>query len=289
MIRQQVKRIFARCIPEQQLINRKIRRQLSSGELILVHQMGKVGSTSVLRTLDRNLSVPVFQTHHLSTEGEKLAKAFHLRHEGRIPYNIRLGHAIRKQLGSVDTLWIVTLVRDPIAREISGYFQLGDRVFKELVAQHKSEPERLTKVLDEVRRQVLLLKQPNHFPNIWFDREMKSLFGIDVFEQPFDSPKGYCLMERGKVRLLLLRLEDLDRVWHKAVAEFLGKERNCPLFRENRSAHKDEAATWRYVRENLALSQEDCEEIYDSRLARHFYADMREPLIRKWSQGVAGK
>ncbi|MGH0028376.1 MAG: hypothetical protein ACQGVC_01180, partial [Myxococcota bacterium] len=103
---------------------------------VLVYQMGKVGSSSVLRTLEQapEPARPVIAVHYLVPRELEAARAYYRRGTGRSSpdrYTWMLGDAVGArlmQLGDRVRLPVVSLVRDPIAREVSSLFQ-DPRVF----------------------------------------------------------------------------------------------------------------------------------------------------------------
>ena len=93
------------------------------------------------------------------------------------------------------TLKIVTLVRDPIGRNVSMYFH--DLHY--WLAYYFSEvrPDR-----DGARRNRPLIDCfretfDHRYPLDWFDKELKRLSGIDVYEHAFDRTTG-CAEDNGR-------------------------------------------------------------------------------------------
>lgn len=57
-------------MPKSFWLKRTVNRDLVDRSLVvLVHQMAKVGSSSVVKTLRESLDIPVIQTHFLSRQG----------------------------------------------------------------------------------------------------------------------------------------------------------------------------------------------------------------------------
>ena len=113
------------------LLNLLTRRE--GREIWLVYQMGKVGSSSIQESLkklkqDRELNVSVYHVHSLTRDGLYRRENYHKRNFSHEPYiNYHLLHCeyLGGQLarGLKGKRWkVVTLVRDPIARNISGFF-----------------------------------------------------------------------------------------------------------------------------------------------------------------------
>lgn len=250
---------------------------------LLIYQMGKVGSRTVRRTLkDAHLPGRILHLHSLSDSLPELVNK-HIE-AGLYPYHLALGLAVRRKLSNLDYLEckVISLVRDPIARSLSAVFQVPRLVGAEL--------------LDEaghfkVARTVEFLEQRLQSPGAfeftfgWFDREIKSVFGIDVFSGPFDKEQGWTIYRRNGIELLVLRMEDLSSIGPYALASFLGAPEPIPLRQDNITQNKHSGDEYRAVREQFRLSVPFCESVYASRYARHFYSDtMIEAFMEKWAR-----
>lgn len=192
------------------LFSCRLKRDLwaSEGQIVLVYQMSKVGSTSVYQALRNSLEIPIYHTHFLSATGIRNAERFFREAGAAVPSNIRYSAILRNHLPDMRPI-IITLVRDPIAREVSGFFQLGDRIFDVLEDQEPIET-----IIDKVSLRIEKLQDEEHSQvHTWFDNEIKTVFGIDVYSQPFDFEKGYAVFSNERTKVLLFRLEDLDRAF----------------------------------------------------------------------------
>jgi hypothetical protein len=269
---------------------RRAAAALNDGErgprALLVYQMGKVGSATVERALDRlELDRPVIHVHFLSTRHLDVVAG------GRscgffAPPEPKLGWALRRrihELGPRIRCDIVTLVRDPIAREVSGLFQNPERAPVDLRGDCAGW---------DVSRAVGHLKQRlDHdyacdYAHGWFDRELKEVFGVDVFAQPFDAQRGYQVIEGERARVLVLRLEDLDATLARGLSELLSREVTLPeASRHNVRTRTADGRAYAAVLEALRIDRAVCERIYAHRFARHFYtATMLEDFTRRWSE-----
>jgi hypothetical protein len=127
------------------------------------------------------------------------------------------------------------------------------------------------------------LNRPKSWVLTWFDEELKAVFGIDIYEYPFDPAAGYSLVHTSNIDLVVIKLEDLTRCFTRAAFDLLGL-RDVTLIDQNLARQKNYYETYRYVLENLQVDPELCRSVYASRLARHFYsAAEREGFMRKWT------
>jgi hypothetical protein len=267
--------------PSKAYYRRRLRRQIAGtrGEVV-VYQMGKVGSSSLTASFGR-LSPPWF-AHHIhqltAAEAENL-KAFVRRsfdHPLVTPAQLASlfrqlvsVEYLRKRIGS-DWPWkVVTLVRDPVARNLSGFFEILD-----LEMSYGLESRLRERGADEVVRELgelFLRDYPNHdLPLTFFDIELKRSLGVDVYDTPFPKERGYHIYRHGNVEVLLLKLETLDDCVGEAVERFLGIE-GFEVVRSNIGSEKGYAATYRGLLRSIRLPDSYLDEMYGSRYTRHFY------------------
>ena len=87
-----------------------------------------------------------------------------------------LGNRVRRCGGF--QLPVVSLVRDPIARQISGLFQSPDLASISLHDRSgRFDVDRVVAYLEEH----FLTADPHHGADSWFDEELGTVFGVDVF------------------------------------------------------------------------------------------------------------
>src|SRR5581483_10811453 len=173
---------------------------------IIVYQFGKVGSTTMQRSLAAlRLNVPVYQLHFLNEADQIEQWAKHtLRDPSRVLRMVALSRRVRRALESSHPprYNLVCLVRAPVPRNISMFFENVDSYVPHLDERYANH----TVSYAEIRERFL-----NEFledtPNFWFDREVKEVFGLDVYAEAFDKARGYQIYENARARLIVIRLE----------------------------------------------------------------------------------
>jgi len=155
---------------------------------------------------------------------------------------------------------VVTLVRDPVARAVSDLFQHLS-LYREEAPGGPLRPD----------------SQALQYPGEWTREELLPLTGIDILEEPFDAQEGFSICHKGRFSLLVVRYEDLDRVFGKAMEAFTGVG-GWRLGERNRSSGKAYGREYGRFREELKLPKEELERVYGSAYARHFYTP--EELVR---------
>lgn len=189
--------------------------------IYIVHSMGRVGSRTVYYGLKR-AGYRVYHCHYLGRR-----------------QNLKLRQLIKRQ-----EVKVISLVREPVKRNISAYFQ-------NFYHDHKVS-------MDEFMEQY-----PHRVPLDWFDNEFKRWWGVDVYAEPFPE-RGWNVYDG---RLLVMRTKDIDRVWPDAFRELTGRQAP-PLRREN-VRKVDEYK--RFLREET-IPEGYIEMMHNSKYYRHFYA-----------------
>lgn len=259
---------------------------------VLIYQFGKVGSSTLRVSLRRSpLNRPIYQIHHLSEEGlnqvHEAYKTFPNSHH--LGDCIAIGEALREKLYPgghlIPKLSVITITRDPIAAMLSAFFEglNGTRGKKFCNADGTFQTERILKVIHQRFRR---FDESTNRICTWFDKELNTTLGINVFDHAFDHQRHYQVIQTENVELLLLRLEDLNRIGGTVLSEFLGLSFPLHLKKRNQRDRKRFADLYANVKSNLNLPKPVCRNIYRSRYVTHFYSRKeRQEFIQKWSVG----
>ncbi len=245
----------------------------SKPEKVLIYQMGKVASSSVRATLTRLDNLEIIYTHRLSYA---YAKQLNLRKKSLGWQLVSLEPSTIKDLhASVSTesrLKIITLIREPIGRNISAFFQVLDAITGIKNAYSK---------LTIVELMGIFLKQyPHEIPLIWFDQELKAALGIDVYNTPFPKNKGVMIIKEGRYEVLVMRHDLNDGLKQQSMETFLGVK-PIAMRRDNISTDKPYNAVYGIFKESIKLSDQYITQLLESDYARHFYSKKERVLIRK--------
>lgn len=237
---------------------------------IIVCQYGNVGSTSVVESLSRlNLGTDIHHVHFLNNLDlikESIKKSwFYSETQMR---NIEKYKKLREEIDSSfdDIHWyVITLVRDCVARNISSFFfnqAIVNQDFLKTLQQHQDNMSLITnKFFDTVG-----VKDQSK----WFDIHIKSVFGIDVFDTPFPRKKGYSIYYNKNVSLLFFKLEKLSECANEAFKQFLGIE-NFQIFTKNSAKDKVYANEYKNFLNTIKIPSAELEKIYQFKMMRHFY------------------
>ena len=255
---------------------------------ILVYQMGKVGSSSIVDSLKaKKLDRPIFHMHFLSPETiQRAERVLREIYGGR--HNVNRWALYESRFVSKHVLqWpskelkIVSLVREPVARNISSFFQNLDKFIPDCAALYDAGRIGIA----DITRHYLQDFHEHTYPLTWFDEEMKTVFGIDVFstEDMLYQDHRIYVYRRHLVELLVLRAEDIDNVARQALRDFL-KIDDITLKSANVARGKDYSRVYRDFRDNLKLPDEYLAQMYESKYVRHFYSAQEiERFYSCWS------
>lgn len=240
-------------------------------DLIVSYQMGKVGSSSLVEAIPNCL-----QFH--SWSGEEPVKFFSSRDtaslKGKLSQHLRwrwrylqLERKKTKAMKSGNRIKLLIGVREPIGRNISGFFQ-------SLMSRESSVT--LEECIDN-----FYMFCPHLAPIYWFDAELKNKLGIDIYQHPFDKDHGYCTFSEGCYDVFVYRMEDLNSLIVK-IADFLGLP-ELELKNVNEAGDKWLAPLYSEFKKEIKISDEYFNLLTKNCYFERFYGDsFLEELKNKW-------
>jgi len=170
---------------------------------------------------------------------------------------------------------MISLVREPIGRNISAFFQNLDSLEGLKNAHNAIDTQDL--IADFVR----LYK--HDVPLTWFDSELHATTGIDVYKSSFPIEKGYQVIDSYPYNLIIIRHDLDDRLKQKLIGEFLGVD-TFNLATKNEASKKQYADTYRDFLDSIKLPPEYVEQLLSSKYAQHFYSrEEINTLVKKWT------
>ena len=274
---------------------------------LLIYTMGKVGSSSIFKSLRQlGLNRLVDHVHFLDLQHLNELEAS-LKQDYPDPLAlVNLRHVWRSQRHAKqlarhpDTkVQAISLIRDPLARNVSNFFQQivvqplpnagQDRWhvtssyygFETTVQMDKRGMLDVQSLID------LFFDRVEHdFHAQWLEHELGDVLGIDVYATPFPTDKGYAIYRSPRAEVLLFRLRDLDNCVTQAIQEFLGYK-EFHLINANVGDQKTYAYVYQAFKASVAFPEPFLSRMYDSRFARHFYTDQERLELRaKWATTV---
>ena len=258
----------------------EVRRCVESGSTpVFVYQMAKVGSSTVTWALREIEGLHVFQVHLLHPDNLRRLNA-RLRRRGRWIARLQSDMDARGRVlygGLIEPgkrAKVITLVREPLGRNCSFYFQNLDILWGVADAHENVEMSRLVgECLERFDHRRCLS---------WFDEEFKPVLGVDVYAHPFPHDAGHVRIDACRYDILVMRSDLEDSLKKECLEKFLGVE-GLSLAPKNVGSQKPYAKAYRKFLDALELPKEHVDEMLGSKYARHFFAPEELAEIRaKW-------
>jgi hypothetical protein len=269
---------------------------LQGKELVFVHTMGKVASSSITQSLRASPvgnRLLIYHTHSLSPTGMDLVRRWFERAAGgpeKLPDEVKIflqkHRVVSEQLAHHYRLGrrvkVISLVRDAVATNLSGYFYTNHcwPPFLREAAQ-----QRQPRVMPQLRRH-FLAAYPHDLPAFWFDVEMRDVFGVDVYEEPFPQGQGWQIYRSARADLLLLKLDRLNEVADVAFSAFMDLP-HFALVRVNEAEEQWYAPLYQEFTRWVSLPEAYLVRMYESRYTRHFYSPAEIDHFRqRWTKAL---
>ena len=233
---------------------------------VIIHSMGKVGSSTVFESLKKEIPFNrLFQVHFLNEENLEKIKDEYTKIQSYRALKALKGNRSRK-------VKIITLLRDPVARDISALSQNYNLIFG---------IEDVSKLSKQMCLQ-WLQKQDHNYPHRWFEIEFSEFWGIKIFDLPFDRHKHYEIYSWGEIDLLIFKMEHLNEVFEEGIKRFLNID--VTQKKENLSSQKKGSKLFQELRSEYVVPASQREKILKNGFMSHFYSDSEiESFIERWS------
>lgn len=241
---------------------------------VVTYTLGKSGSSSINYTLmNRYPFRKIFHVHFLSDywikevfPGTPHERNIH-KAEDYFAYKAKKPNNITKY---------IALVREPIGRDISGFFQ-NYRLMNMQIDKDN---------LESIRQQIY--GRGHDLALNWFDTDFFNYTGYDIFKTPFDKTKGYQIYKiDNQTELLIIRTDKLSMVFTKAMKEYIGVTFD-KLINFNLSKNKKDGFVIKALKSYYYEEENDLDLVYNSKFMRHFFNDKEIAEYRqKWTKNEA--
>lgn len=235
---------------------------LRNKQACIIFQMGKVGSTSLIHSLNATGQVRAFQAHRLNPETMAEIRSRFL--DGENYYRDMIFERgvlswMRRQNRSVK---VIVPIREPFSHTYSAFFQNISRNTRGSVDPEAANVDLLASYFSEWEELGLATK--------WIDREYVPVLGHSPYNEEFDHDSGVKVISRNGFDVLLMKIEIDDAKKVRAISSFLGID--ClSLRRENVAHSKAYGEIYDEFRTRVKISRETAERWSQSRYMRHFY------------------
>ena len=206
---------------------------------IVVYQPGKVGSSSIVKSLRAN-DANAFQVHYATSSGIKRLLCEYKEIGTLIPpLHLLNGYALSLLAKYGIAFKTVVLFRDPAKRNISAFFQ--------------NQFDRFEKFGDPSQKNLLeefINSYPHALPDRWLCEEFCPFMGIDPNEVITEILASDTLTQQ-KGNILFLTVESQNRSISKKLSSFAIPNIDISLFRENDAKQKSYYTEYQHVLKQL--------------------------------------
>lgn len=250
-----------------------------SNEAVWVYAPMKVGGTTLSNSLEK---CGVLNAHVHKMEREQIRRGPQRYMDGRITVSGRCFEDYEMFLGQLkaqENLRIITAVREPIARDISRFFQSFTLPYTKWADQTNDIYADFIKMAKGCYE-----RKENIFE--WFNDEIKQVFEVDIYKYPFDCEKGYAVIEKGNISILVLKLEKLNAL-ESVIGKFVQAE-DFQLVNANEAKDKPYRYMYEEFKQNVKLPQSYVDSYYKGNpYMDHFYSEEeKEGFLEKWRKHI---
>lgn len=169
---------------------------------------------------------------------------------------------------------IIAGVRDPFSRPISAFFE---QIHYRGGLASEACLGSVIKTFEEISDMRATLD--------WFDSEIKRLTGINVYDYSFNHQKGFVVLEGGKYKIFIYRVDKLNNL-EKEIGEFLDID-NFRIESVNKASEGDYPELSKSMMETYRYSESDVECFLRSKYLNHFYTKEEiHQLVNRWTLNV---
>lgn len=247
-------------IQHRQKMLEKIMIAQTVNKTVFIYQSKKVGSTAVALSSE-TVGIFGFHVHNFKFLGSK--KWF-----------------IREMIKNISGK-VISIVREPISRQISllwQYWGTTDKDYFYLVRENLNALEKIENRFYAV---------PNGEDEFeWYLEEFMDILDINVYEYPFDREKGYSIIEKNGITLLLLKMEKLNDLEH-VIGNFLGAD-SFKLVKANIAGRKKYKYAYENYLENVKIPAQFFKYYYcGNEYMDHFYSEEEKKIFyQKWKDHI---
>lgn len=244
-------------------------------ELVFVYQMGKVASSSIYNSLIK-MKLVVYQIHRFNKDYIEEVHKNHREKTGTLEAkivderSIRISNMFLKK--HKRPISIISLVRDPIERNISAFFQNKEQFTKN---NNYSSTEELISLFYEL--------YDHETPLFWFDKEFKATLGVDIYDYHFPKEKKFSIFKSNNFNILLMRIDIEDSIKEKILSDFIGMNNEVKLKNKNIGNLKGYNSEYKEFKGKLKLNENYVNKMLKSKFVEYFYTEQEINLMKeKW-------
>ena len=208
--------------------------------------MAKVASSTIYHSIKNQSNLPVFHIHSLDQEkilqAELDCKTKGILPDSRNPGGLIYQEKIAKQL----PIKIITCVREPIARNLSAFFEVFEYYLGTPPTEWKGNQSDLMAVYFK--------ELPHEFPLNWFDEEFIRMTKLNVYDEGFDTKAKFHIYKKDNIEVLLFRTDLEDEKKESLIKDFINIS-DFKLTAYNVGAQKKYATLYAQFKQQIQLPE----------------------------------
>lgn len=258
----------------------------ASEDTIWIIQPGKTASTSLENRL-KECNLSFIKEHHLEYPAHVLGEDYRNIWEKRIQESRR-------------GLKVIVAVREPLSRDYSAFWQAFTEGMERstLMPILQGDFQQMYNSFIELilsgsayTKEKLGVSMPYMWNDEfnWFDEQIKKYLNIDVFQHPFDREKGYTIIKKENIDLLLFKIEKMESILD-VISSFVGVAR-LPVVNANVAEQKWYGLAYSQFRKEIKLSEEYIRHYYQGNVKMdYFYTDEeKDGFLDRWKCNIQNK
>ncbi len=243
---------------------------------VLILTMAKVGSSSIYQSLKKQSNIPCFHIHSLNKEEEIQAKAI-CKEKGVYPGSRSPIFILHEQLLEKQRPYkVISLVRNPIERNISAFFEAFEIHMGISAHRFKGTLQEIEDAFHE--------KLNHSYCKDWFDTQFIDGVGLNIYAFDFPKVQGYKSIKSNQTNVLVLKSDLDDNLKANLVGDFCGIK-NFTIKNVNITDAKKEAHLYAEFKSYIRFSKPYLESQLESKYMNHFFTEDEKAVIyRKWKK-----
>lgn len=257
-------------------------------EIALAFSHGKCGTRSIFSSLENHF----FSLHFHDLE-MWFGQSGYLSSSPTLWHEVMEHFKIQKK-----RIKIICGVREPISRDISGFFQTLIAYNNMLIEDYhisflenvceflKQETTRICSCVPKTYREYGLcnLEYGRNFD--WFNLELKKYFNIDIWKTNFDKDKGYQIYQQDNVEVFVYELEKLMQL-EAVLGEFLGVP-DFQIISKNKGEDKEYWKLYQDTKKEIILPKQYVNFYYNDNFGMNYFytKEEQDKFLLKWKGNI---
>jgi hypothetical protein len=236
--------------------------------------MGKVGSLSIYYALKNDWLTPVFHVHSLSETEQKFYEEECFK-RGILPGSRSAIPMINRQiLMNKRPYKIITLVRNPIDRNLSAFFEAFEYYMGIPAEKYQGSVAEL-----ELKFHQFL---PHNYATDWFQDYFYQQTGVNIYDFEYDKRQKYQFISTQNIEILVMDVALDDTTKEKLVADFTHRQLVI-IDRKNVRESTAAAGLYKEFKSGIRFSKNYLSGLLETQYFNHFFdEDSKLETLQKW-------